>query len=1039
MKTLQNKDTVAILLEYISNIDKRFALGNATEHTFRGDLQNLLEKLIPEIRATNEPKRIACGAPDYVVTRNDIPIGYIEAKDLGQDLTAKGLQEQFDRYRESLDNIVFTDYVTFRFYNNAELITQVQIGEIRGSRVKAVEINFEEFAARIRDFCERQTQSIKGPLQLAEMMADKAKILSFTIKAALESDEISEENSTLREQMDAFKQILIHDIDTRQFADLYAQTIAYGMFAARVNDTDLDTFSRHEAAELIPKSNPFLRKFFQYIAGYDLDTRIDWIVDALADLFRATDIRAILKNFGKTRRSEDPIIHFYESFLTKYDSKQRKSRGVFYTPEPVVRFIVKSVDSILKNEFNLLNGLADTSLIRKESQVEPLHKVQILDPATGTGTFLAEVISQIHGLFENQKGAWNNYVEDHLIPRLYGFELLMASYAIAHLKLELLLGDTGYIPRIDRRLQIYLTNALEEYHADAGGVWNRFLAVEANEANHIKRDTPVMVVMGNPPYSGESANKGKWIMSLMDDYKKEPGGREKLQERNPKWINADEIKFLRLGQHFVEKNGEGIVAFINSHGFLDNPTFRGMRWNLQKTYDKIFILDLHGNSKKGETAPDGSKDENVFDIQQGVSINIFVKTGMKDADQLAHLYHFDVFGKRKEKYDFLWKNTIETVPYKLLENTSPNYFMVPKDFALESSYNAGFSVVDLFTVNSVGVVTAKDDILIDDRFERLLAKVSTHYGINADPKKIESIGYRPFDKRFVYFDADLIERSRIKVMQHFLRKHAFGNVGLNWIRPMSTKYEFSISIANSITDQCSAGNKSAGAGISYLAPLYLYQDNSVQRNLDGTSDRIPNLKEGIIEKLSLAIGNTFTVEKTDIPGTFSPIDVIDYIYAVLHSPKYRERYKEFLNSDFPRVPFPKNSEIFWNLVSVGTELRRTHLMESPKLNQFTSTYPTAGNNEVKHVLYRPHPLLGSSGQSHTGDVFINENQYFGNVSEMAWNFCIGGYLPAQKWLKDRIGRELDFEDIQHYQKLLAALSETKRLVDSIDSIAFLEW
>ena len=317
--------------------------------------------------------------------------------------------------------------------------------------------------------------------------------------------------------------------------------------------------------------------------------------------------------------------------MSAYDPKLRKARGVWYTPAPVVTFIVRAVDAILKTEFDLPQGLADNSKIKikvnlqgKQTEQE-VHRVQILDPATGTGTFLAEVIKYIHKKFEGQQGIWSSYVDTHLLPRLNGFELLMASYAMAHLQLDLLLTQTGYKPTTNQRFRVYLTNSLEESHPDTGTLFANWLSAEANEANYIKRDTPVMCIIGNPPYSGESSNNGEWIMKLMEDYKKEPGGKEKLKERNPKWINDDYVKFIRFSSHLIEKNGEGILAFINPHGYLDNPTFRGMRWHLLKTFDKIYTIDLHGNAKKKETAPDGSADQNVFDIMQGVSINIFVK------------------------------------------------------------------------------------------------------------------------------------------------------------------------------------------------------------------------------------------------------------------------------------------------------------------------------------------------------------------------------------------------------------------------------
>ena len=571
------------LESYIDNINQRYLLGNATEHTFRGDLQQLLESMVPEIRATNEPKRQSCGAPDYILTKKDIPVGFIEAKDIGdKDLEGKNKsvnKEQFDRYKASLDNLIFTDYIDFHLYHDGLFITKIAMAEITEKGIVALPQNFATFENLIKDFCTHIGQNIKSSKKLAEMMAGKARLLSDVIEKALTSDETHNEDSTLKEQMTAFKNILIHDITSKGFADVYAQTIAYGMFAARLHDPTLDTFSRQEASELIPKSNPFLRKLFGYIAGPDIDDRIKWIVDNLTEIFLACNVEEILKNYGKSTKMEDPIIHFYETFLAKYDPKLRKARGVWYTPAPVVNFIVRAVDDILKTEFNLPQGLADTSktTIKVDLQGKKInqevHKVQILDPATGTGTFLAEVIKLIHKKFKGQEGIWSGYVENHLLPRLNGFELLMASYAMAHLQLDLFRTALGYKkttpsyghPSLggEQRIRVYLTNSLEKSHPDTGILFANWLSTEANEANHIKRDTPVMCIIGNPPYSGESANKGDWIMDLMQDYKKEPGGKEKLKERNPKWINDDYVKFLRYGQHFIEKNGSGVLAFIN--------------------------------------------------------------------------------------------------------------------------------------------------------------------------------------------------------------------------------------------------------------------------------------------------------------------------------------------------------------------------------------------------------------------------------------------------------------------------------------------
>jgi predicted helicase len=612
-----------VINQYIAELNRLYRAGNATEHTYRFALQQLLENLTSGLTVTNEPKRIACGAPDYIVTRGEIPVGYIEAKDIGVNLNDKAHKAQFNRYKQSLNNLIITDYINFQLFENGDAVASVSIAATDKNGIKADATQFDAFAALVNRFAGYDGQNIQNAEHLSKVMATKARLMANIIENALNSEE-TDDNNSLDGQLKGFREVLIPNITHREFADIYAQTIAYGMFAARLNDETSEKFTRAKAASLIPHSNPFLRKLFHYIAGFDLDERIRWVVDDLADLFNHVDINGIIKEFGKTEH--DPIIHFYETFLAEYDPALRKSRGVWYTPQPVVRFIVQAVDDILKQEFGLPQGLSDASTVTMGHAPlsKTYHRVQILDPATGTGTFLAEVVQNIYSRFKSQQGMWQGYATEHLIPRINGFEILMASYAMAHLKLDMLLQQTGYQHSDNKRLRIYLTNSLEEARAKTEIPFAQWLCDEANEASRIKEDVPVMVVLGNPPYSGESQNSGKWMDGLMNDYKKEPSG-VRLQEKNSKWINDDYVKFIRYGQYFINKNGDGILAFINNHSFLDNPTFRGMRYSLLKTFDKIYILDLHGNAKKKETAPDGGKDENVFDIQQGVSINIFVK------------------------------------------------------------------------------------------------------------------------------------------------------------------------------------------------------------------------------------------------------------------------------------------------------------------------------------------------------------------------------------------------------------------------------
>ncbi|MCB0515685.1 MAG: N-6 DNA methylase [Bacteroidetes bacterium] len=1024
------------LQEYIDNLDKRYRLGNATEHTFRGDLQQLLESLVPTIRATNEPKRQKCGAPDYILTKKDIPVGFIEAKDIGdKDLEGKkktGNKEQFDRYKASLNNLIFTDYINFHLYREGEFITKIAIGEVTEKGIKPLPENFGNFENLIKDFCTHLGQTIKSSKRLAEMMAGKARLLSEVIEKALTSDETNQEDSTLKDQMKAFKQILIHDITPQGFADVYAQTIAYGMFAARLHDPTLDNFSRQEAAELIPKSNPFLRKLFGYIAGPDIDDRIKWIVDSLVEIFLHCNVEEILKNYGKSTKMEDPIIHFYETFLSEYDPKLRKARGVWYTPQPVVNFIVRAVDDILKTEFDLPQGLADNSKTRikieqQGKKVEQdVHKVQILDPATGTGTFLAEVVKHIHKKFQGQQGIWSNYVETHLLPRLNGFELLMASYAMAHLKLDLLLTETGYKPTTNQRFRVYLTNSLEESHPDTGTLFANWLSTEANEANHIKRDTPVMCVIGNPPYSGISSNNGEWISKLIEDYKYVDGVH--FNERKH-WLNDDYVKFLRYGQHFIEKNGSGVLAFINPHGFLDNPTFRGMRWHLLNTYDKIYTIDLHGNSKKKETAPDGSADVNVFDIMQGVSINIFIKTGKKKNKELGKVFHFDLYGKREAKYDFLYDNSLKDVAFQELKPEKPNLFFIPKkENVFLESFNKGFKVNDLFINGVIGTQTGSDKTLTASTEKELKKNLKELYAVDVSSEFIKEYQYRPFETRYMYFLKSLNDnvypsikipasyRSRYNTSKHLTKN----NFALLIPRQIAENDYYHSFICKNIADACLISNKTKEQ--NQVFPLYLYNDNEGQQTIGQSTERQPNLNTEFVKQLADRLGLTFTNEKETTKDTFAPIDILDYIYAVLHSPTYREKYKEFLKIDFPRVPYPKDAATFWQLVNLGSQIRQIHLLESPTVEKYITQYPIDGDNIVSKPKYQD------------GKVYINDTQYFNNVPQVAWEFYIGGYQPAQKWLKDRKDRKLEFDDILHYQKIIVALSETDRLMKEIDKI-----
>lgn len=1021
------------LKEYITAVNQKYRAGNATEHSYRGALEQLMQTLLPKLRIVNEPKRVKCGAPDYIASRKDgMPVFYIEAKDIGDnDLDGRnphGHKEQFTRYKQALDYIIFTDYLDFHLYEHGEFIDSVRIAEVKGDKIVAINENEEKFLNLIEHVGNNAIQSITSASRLAKLMAGKARLLKNIIEQAVTDDSkmaTDNENAIeelfhipqeevfktgLTEQMETFRRLLLHDITPSSFADIYAQTIVYGLFAARLNDKTPEDFSRQEALNLIPKTSEFLRNMFQQIAGLDPDPRIEWVLDDLVLAFGITDMQKILDGYNEDTKRQDPMMHFYEDFLAAYDSSLRKARGVWYTPQPVVSFIVRVVDEILQKEFHLPEGLADYSKVPhnvsvpqsldkrtsdgKKHVTKELFRVQILDPAMGTGTFLSEIIRQVRQKFEGNDGIWNQYASTCLLPRLYGFEVMMAPYTIAHMKLYMQLKDNGaLISNEPPRLNLLLTNSLEEANDDTDSLFSYWLSLESKKASIIKRDCPVMVMIGNPPYSISSQNNGKWITDLVADYKKD------LNERNIQPLSDDYIKFIRLGQHYIEKNGEGIMAFISNNSFIDGTIHRQMRQALMDSFDKIYILDLHGNTRKKEVAPDGSKDENIFDIMQGVSINIFVKTGCKH----AQVFHHDLYGLREKKYEYLSNHGLNDVPWQELKLEKPLYFFVPKDFATQRDYDSCFKINELMPISTSGVKTHHDKEL-----------VSTS-PFNSEFNKPYT--YRPLDNQWIDYDLNKVVRHRYKYMSHILDKD---NVSLiigpqgQAVGPMPWNVVF---VSEYIVD---TNIFYRGGGIVF--PLYLYQENI------GQEERVVNFNKELYDKIAKCLNylpcyddNVLVDLTSDYNGVLYPQDLFDYIYAVLHSPSYRERYKEFLKIDFPRIPYPTDWEKFRDLAEKGEELRLLHLMEDLP-SKTGVTFPVAGSLRVDCYRWQDNR------------VYINAEQYFDGVPESAWNFFIGGYQPAQKWLKDRKGMTLSFEDVKHYGRIIYVLQQTERIMQEIDEL-----
>jgi len=1041
---------------YLRELQKNLATGAATEQTHRPALKALLEATGDGVLAINEPKRVECGAPDYILTRSGTPVGYVEAKDVGKSLDEAERSEQLARYRESLTNLILTDYLEFRWYAEGEHRETARLATVTpDGKVKRSKGGVQAVADLLQKFFAQEVPTVGRPKELAERMAALARLTRNLIEETFRREG---EAGALHAQLKAFRETLIPDLTPAQFADMYAQTITYGLFAARLRVPAEQKFTRENAAWNLPKTNPFLRKLFNEIAGPDLDERIAWLVDDLAYLLARADMAEILRDFGKRTRQEDPVVHFYETFLAAYDPQERVRRGVYYTPEPVVSYIVRSLDYIVKTRFNRPLGLADTNTL-------------ILDPAVGTATFLYFVIRQIHETLMaiGQAGAWNDYVENRLLPRVFGFELLMAPYTVAHMKLGILLQETGYKFAGDQRLGIYLTNSLEEAITRAETIgFARFITDEANAAAEVKKDKPIMVVLGNPPYAKCSANRGDHIKQLMERYKAAVRG-----ERNIQPLYDDYIKFIRFAHDRIERTGYGVIGMITNHTYLYGLIHRGMREELLKSFSEIYILNLHGNSLVGEAAPDDGEDENVFDIQQGVAIALFAKKAKHDG--LTSVRYADLWGLREGKYRYLRERDVSTTDWQTLIPVPPDFFFVPKTFDLRSEYEQGWSIPGIFLVNSSGIKTHRDHLVIDFEEERLRSRIAEFRdkALSDDEVrerfKLEDTGswklaearsklkvredweknfsrclYRPFDIRSLYYSGEVIDRPRSEVMHHMVAGH---NLGLIANRTTSIDLPFTHVLVSNLPVDVRVLPDYGGA--PYLFPLYLYPEKKREKPLKGGGSAVnftlfesqpgyatrePNLSPKFIAAIKEKLGlESLPVGKGDLQTTFGPEDIFYYAYAVLHSPTYRERYAEFLKIDFPRLPLTSDRALFKALAGKGQELAALHLMESSKLSQLITKFPVAGSNEVEQVRYAE-PRQDDHGNKVSGRVYINKTQYFEGIEPNVWEFQIGGYQVLDKWLKEHKGRKLSFDDLFHYQKIVVALKETMRLMAEIDNL-----
>jgi len=1005
------------LFQYIRALNANLRTGSASEGTHRPALVELLETE-KGVRAVNEPAQIAGNAPDIEVIRGASVIGFIETKDIGANLDVEKAGEQLTRYRDAFPNLLLTDYLEWIWFVDGAEKERVCIARMVKGKIKlddGAEKKWSEFAG---NFLAWKMPSVAAPQELAKHLAGKTRQLKAVTLALLkEGDrEISAQHKT-------FCQYLVPDISAEEFSDMFAQTISHGIFTARCFGRTGEIFARTRTETLIPESNPLLREFFHHITGPNLSPDLARLVDSITDFLSRVDMRSILETQARKAGFEDPVFHFYETFLAAYDPKLRERRGVYYTPAPVVDFIVRGVDEILRTRFRRAAGLADT-------------KTLILDPAVGTAAFLRRVVEIIRQtvLQQGRGGVWSGYVKDHLLPRIFGFELMMAPYTVAHLKLALQLGESNYEFGKRERLQIFLTNTLDQLQNESGQLMSQWLVDEAKDAEAVKNKKPVMVVLGNPPYSGESATRSQWSKDLIAEYKKEPDG-SALKERTAKWLNDDYVKFIGFAQWRVKQTGHGVVAFIANHAWLDNPTFRGMRAALLRDFDEIRIVDLHGNVKKKECGPEGGKEENVFDIQQGVAVLFLIRRESAACKKDATVFHRDLWGTRRGKYDSLGALSVAGDGWEEVKPTVPLLLFKPVNEALRAEYEKGWKVTEIFPINGAGMTTARDHMVIDFEKPPLLGRVSTFRDsgdsdrdlcarLQIPMKKgwniakarqnlqeedrlddfVKPVLYRPFDWRLIFYHDALVWRTVKKVMRHM---QGGKNVGLVTVRQVAEGvFNHALVTESLVESRITTSNK----GIGYLFPLYVYPETD-ERNGSVDNNRRPNLAPEFLQAVEERIG-----------ASPSPEEILHYVYAVLHSPAYRERYADFLKSDFPRLPLTSDKKLFYRLAKLGAQLADAHLMRAPVSANPAVKYPEAGSHKVEKVRH----------DEKNRRVYINKTQFFAGVPKDDWDFFIGGYQVLDKWLKSRMNRVLSAEEVQHYQRLVAVIQKTRQLMKKVD-------
>ncbi|MCX6272752.1 MAG: N-6 DNA methylase [Bacteroidetes bacterium] len=1031
--------------DYLKQINKTTLQGDAREESYYTHFSNFLSAFALSIgktktQITTLPKKTDAGNPDFRVwDGKEAIVGYIEAKKPGENLDIVERSEQLKRYLKTFPNVILTDFYEFRLYRKGEMTdkTFVARSSLATKGIPPPVENEEKFHGLLSKFFAFSLPKVITAEQLARELAIRTRFLRDEV-ISMEMEQQQKGKGELYGFYDTFKKFLIARLTEKDFADLFSQTITYGLFAARTRSTN--GFNRKLAYDLIPKTIGILRNVFKFVSRGDLPKHMEVMVDDIAEVLNAADVSNILRQYYKAGKGEDPIVHFYETFLSEYDPTTREKRGVYYTPEPVVRYIVRGVHEILKTHFDLDDGLAS-------------KEVTLLDPAGGTLTFPAEAIKLAVKEYTGKygDGGMNKLISEHILRNFYAFELMMAPYAIGHIKISFLLEELGYSMKDDDRFKLYLTNTLDMEDLSQTQIPGlESLSEESHEAGKIKKNDPILVIIGNPPYSGISANINEWTEKLLktnldgaQSYYEIDG--KKLDEKKL-WLQDDYVKFLRFAQWKIHKAGKGVVGMITNNSYLDNPTYRGMRQSLMNTFNEIYILDLHGNSLKKESSPDGGKDINVFDIQQGVAISLFIK---KEHEKGCKIFHNGLFGERESKNKWLDEHELNKKNNRQLYPKSPWYFFIERNTIDIEHYNNWMKVNEIFPVNVTGIVTARDRFVIDVKKEILEMRIRQFRNLQFDDEflrsaydlkdtrgwkmplarrklseevnweeNFRSILYRPFDIQYIYYSANTVDWGREEFMKNMLKP----NLGLCTTKRVEIDrlYEHAF-----ITDSIITHHSVSVKEVNYLFPLYLYKPSEEKKKKGGIQSMMlfepeeeygkegkkPNIAPVVFEMLE----KVYHLKPT-------PEQILFYCYAVLFSNTYRIKYAEFLKIDFPRIPFTSDYNLFLQMVGLGEELTRLHLLKSKALNNPIVKYKGLGEDLIEKPVF-------DEGR---GIVFINATKYFEGISPEMWNYHIGGYQVLEKYLKDRKGRQMN--DPATYCRIATSIAATIQIQKKLDPL-----